>query len=44
MISWPLQYNDNSGNPYSDVFWLAALVEALGELEFGPQVSNLPFF
>lgn len=32
-----LKYNDNSGNPYSDVFWLAALVEAIGELEFGQQ-------
>lgn len=34
-----LKYNDNSGNPYSDVFWLAALVEAVGELEFGPQCT-----
>ncbi|XP_048500364.1 transcription initiation factor TFIID subunit 2 isoform X1 [Beta vulgaris subsp. vulgaris] len=32
-----LKYNDNSGNPYSDVFWLASLVEAIGELEFGQQ-------
>ncbi|KAL2935493.1 Transcription initiation factor TFIID subunit 2, partial [Bienertia sinuspersici] len=40
---WMLwQYNDNSGNPYSDVFWLAALVEAIGELEFGQQVFPFP--
>ncbi|KAL9239420.1 hypothetical protein vseg_013745 [Gypsophila vaccaria] len=40
-----LKYNDNSGNPYSDVFWLAALVEAVGELEFGHQgISSLPSF
>ncbi|CAN4088877.1 unnamed protein product [Withania somnifera] len=32
-----LKYNDNSGNPYSDVFWLAALVQSIGELEFGQQ-------
>ncbi|CAO2818396.1 unnamed protein product [Amaranthus hypochondriacus] len=32
-----LKYNDNSGNPFSDVFWLAALIEAVGELEFGQQ-------
>ncbi|XP_062158024.1 transcription initiation factor TFIID subunit 2 isoform X2 [Alnus glutinosa] len=32
-----LKYNDNNGNPYSDVFWLAALVQAAGELEFGQQ-------
>ncbi|XP_059641046.1 transcription initiation factor TFIID subunit 2 isoform X5 [Cornus florida] len=32
-----LKYNDNNGNPYSDVFWLAALVQAIGELEFGHQ-------
>lgn len=45
-----MQYNDNSGNPYSDVFWLAALVQSIGELEFGQQVylslsrtlANLP--
>ncbi|KAL8140263.1 hypothetical protein V2J09_006284 [Rumex salicifolius] len=40
-----LKYNDNNGNPYSDVFWLAALVEAVGELEFGqetiPYLSSL---
>ncbi|XP_074278143.1 transcription initiation factor TFIID subunit 2 isoform X1 [Silene latifolia] len=40
-----LKYNDNSGNPYSDVFWLAALVEAVGELEFGQQgISFLSSF
>ncbi|KAK4478763.1 hypothetical protein RD792_014262 [Penstemon davidsonii] len=32
-----LKYNDNNGNPYSDVFWLAALVRSVGELEFGQQ-------
>ncbi|CAJ1944350.1 unnamed protein product [Sphenostylis stenocarpa] len=31
------EYNDNNGNPYSDVFWLAALVQSVGELEFGQQ-------
>ncbi|KAF7838614.1 transcription initiation factor TFIID subunit 2 isoform X1 [Senna tora] len=36
-----LKYNDNNGNPYSDVFWLAALVQSVGELEFGQQVDNL---
>lgn len=37
------QYNDNNGNPYSDVFWLAALVQSVGELEFGQQVVNTIF-
>ncbi|KAK6139962.1 hypothetical protein DH2020_026338 [Rehmannia glutinosa] len=32
-----LKYNDNSGNTYSDVFWVAALVQSVGELEFGQQ-------
>lgn len=32
-----LKYNDNNGNPYSDVYWLAALVQSIGELEFGNQ-------
>ncbi|KAL2558049.1 Transcription initiation factor TFIID subunit 2 [Forsythia ovata] len=32
------KYNDNNGNPYSDVFWLAALVQSVGELEFGQQL------
>lgn len=32
-----LKYNDNNGNPYSDVYWLAALVQSVGELEFGQQ-------
>ncbi|XAR63884.1 hypothetical protein NMG60_11024024 [Bertholletia excelsa] len=36
-----LKYNDNNGNPYSDVFWLAALVQSIGELEFGQQ--SIPF-
>nr|CAD1826469.1 unnamed protein product [Ananas comosus var. bracteatus] len=32
-----LKYNDNNGNPYSDVYWLAAMVQAIGDLEFGQQ-------
>ncbi|KZV43652.1 hypothetical protein F511_00203 [Dorcoceras hygrometricum] len=32
-----LKYNDNNGNTYSDVFWLAALIRSVGELEFGQQ-------
>nr|GLL17498.1 transcription initiation factor TFIID subunit 2 isoform X1 [Ipomoea trifida] len=32
-----LKYNDNSGNFYSDVYWLAALIQSIGELEFGQQ-------
>lgn len=32
------QYNDNNGNVYSDVYWLSAMVQAIGELEFGQQV------
>ncbi|KAJ3677402.1 hypothetical protein LUZ60_003126 [Juncus effusus] len=32
-----LKYNDNNGNPYSDVHWLAAMVQAIGELEFSQQ-------
>uniref|UniRef100_A0A1D1ZHW3 Transcription initiation factor TFIID subunit 2 n=2 Tax=Anthurium amnicola TaxID=1678845 RepID=A0A1D1ZHW3_9ARAE len=32
-----LKYNDNSGNPYSDVYWLASLVQSISELEFGQQ-------
>ncbi|XP_074343481.1 transcription initiation factor TFIID subunit 2 [Apium graveolens] len=32
-----LKYNDNNGNPFSDVFWLASLVQSIGELEFGQQ-------
>ncbi|KAI3752899.1 hypothetical protein L2E82_24940 [Cichorium intybus] len=31
---------NNNGNPYSDVLWLAALVQSVGELEFGEQKSN----
>ncbi|XP_068655195.1 transcription initiation factor TFIID subunit 2 [Aristolochia californica] len=38
-----LKYNDNHGNLYSDVYWLAALVQSIGELEFGQQgVMLLP--
>lgn len=32
-----LKYNDNNGNPYSDVFWLASMVQSVGELEFEQQ-------
>jgi len=32
------QYNDNNGNIYSDVYWLSAMVQAIGELELGQQV------
>ncbi|CAM6102974.1 unnamed protein product [Calypogeia fissa] len=32
-----LKHNDNSGNQYSDVFWLASLIESIGGFEFGPQ-------
>ncbi|KAF5206181.1 Transcription initiation factor tfiid subunit [Thalictrum thalictroides] len=39
-----LKYNDNNGNPYSDVYWLAALVHSIGELEFGQQVSAYKLF
>lgn len=35
-----LQYNDNSGNSYSDVFLVAALVQSVGELEFSQQVYD----
>ncbi|XP_055962233.1 transcription initiation factor TFIID subunit 2 isoform X2 [Mercurialis annua] len=36
-----LKYNDNTGNPYSDVFWLSALVQSVGQLEFGQQNVTL---
>ncbi|KAG2643363.1 hypothetical protein PVAP13_2KG296800 [Panicum virgatum] len=32
-----LKYNDNNGNIYSDVYWLSAMVQAIGELELGQQ-------
>ncbi|KAG8056716.1 hypothetical protein GUJ93_ZPchr0002g24156 [Zizania palustris] len=32
-----LKYNDNNGNVYSDVYWLSAMVQATGDLEFGQQ-------
>ncbi|KAL2651150.1 hypothetical protein R1flu_019278 [Riccia fluitans] len=32
-----LKHNDNSGNQYSDVFWLSSVIEAIGNLEFGQQ-------
>lgn len=37
------QYNDNNGNPYSDAFWLAALIQSVGELEFGQQVCVMSY-
>lgn len=36
-----LKYNDNNGNAYSDVYWLAAMVQAIGEVEFGQQGIGL---
>ncbi|KAF7072472.1 hypothetical protein CFC21_077591 [Triticum aestivum] len=36
-----LKYNDNNGNVYSDVYWLAAMVQAIGEVEFGQQGIGL---
>jgi transcription initiation factor TFIID subunit 2 len=33
-----LKYNDNNGNIYSDVYWLSAMVQSIGELELGQQV------
>ncbi|KAF6168935.1 hypothetical protein GIB67_038432 [Kingdonia uniflora] len=36
-----LKYNDNNGNSFSDVYWLAALVQSIGELEFGQQSIHL---
>lgn len=38
------QYNDNNGNIYSDAFWLSALIESVGELEFGQQVCKYSYF
>lgn len=35
-----LKYNDNNGNPYSDVYWLNTLVQSIGELEFSKQSSS----
>ncbi|KAL6003622.1 hypothetical protein ACLOJK_023855 [Asimina triloba] len=37
--SLAIPYNDNNGNPYSDVYWLAAIVQSIGALEFGQQVD-----
>lgn len=38
-----LKYNDNNGNPYSDVYWLITLVRSISELEFSQQsMSFLP--
>ncbi|XP_015696706.1 transcription initiation factor TFIID subunit 2 isoform X2 [Oryza brachyantha] len=36
-----LEYNDNNGNVYSDVYWLSAMVQAIGDLEFGQQGVGL---
>ncbi|XP_062199068.1 transcription initiation factor TFIID subunit 2-like [Phragmites australis] len=36
-----LKYNDNNGNIYSDVYWLSAMVQSIGELEFGQQGIGL---
>ncbi|KAH9296277.1 hypothetical protein KI387_039865, partial [Taxus chinensis] len=30
-----LKYNDNSRNPYSDVYWLATVVDSIGKIDFG---------
>ncbi len=38
------QHNDNSGNAYSDVFWLASVIESVSCLEFGQQVCCLCIF
>ncbi|KAH7306785.1 hypothetical protein KP509_22G030300 [Ceratopteris richardii] len=32
-----LKHNDNSGNQYSDVFWLSSIIKSVGSLEFGHQ-------
>lgn len=32
-----LKHNDNSGNQFSDVFWLASIIKSIGRLEFGQQ-------
>ena len=32
------QHNDNNGNAYSDVYWLASVIESIGSIEFGHQV------
>lgn len=34
------QHNDNSGNKYSDVFWVASVIKSIGVLEFGAQVYH----
>jgi hypothetical protein len=37
------QHNDNNGNTYSDVYWLASVIESIGSLEFGQQVLIFAF-
>eukprot|EP00250_Pteridium_aquilinum_P006300 c16246_g1_i1 orf=741-4946(+) len=32
-----LKHNDNSGNQFSDVFWLASIIKSVGSVEFGQQ-------
>ncbi|XP_020578033.1 transcription initiation factor TFIID subunit 2 isoform X2 [Phalaenopsis equestris] len=36
-----LKYNDNNGNPYSDVYWLITLIRSVGELELSQQSMSL---
>ncbi|EFJ31790.1 hypothetical protein SELMODRAFT_408008 [Selaginella moellendorffii] len=37
-----LKHNDNSGNAYSDSFWLSSVIESVGELEISQQ--SIPKF
>ncbi|KAI3766720.1 hypothetical protein L2E82_16790 [Cichorium intybus] len=37
VVAQVIQYTENNGNPFSDVLWLAALVQSESELEFGQQ-------
>eukprot|EP00249_Psilotum_nudum_P022024 c28343_g3_i2 orf=253-2820(-) len=32
-----MKYNDNSGNQYSDVYWLSSLIQSIGKIEFSQQ-------
>lgn len=32
-----LKYNDNSGNQFSDVYWICSIIKSIGKLEFGQQ-------
>ncbi|KAJ7565528.1 hypothetical protein O6H91_02G064000 [Diphasiastrum complanatum] len=41
-IRYILKHNDNTGNAFSDTYWLASVIEAAGTLEFGTQsLENL---